>query len=172
MGWDKGSLTEQQTKGTVTTTIWIRKTDNTNSRTHRAALTACCHACSQAATAFPPPRSPPTGTQHGGMWYWIPCSVWPDWVSLPGCVPSWLLVKINPVLVEPRTDPKLTPVEFLNRLYSLWFRSIIVQRFLCQCVPAAWRCDSRHLTAERFASLYANIWGWLWEFSIIWLLSI
>jgi len=39
MGWDMGSLTEQQTKGTVATTIQIRRIYNTNSGTHRATLT-------------------------------------------------------------------------------------------------------------------------------------
>jgi len=43
VGWDKGSLTEQQTKGTVTTTtIPIRRIHKRNSRTHRATLTAHC----------------------------------------------------------------------------------------------------------------------------------
>jgi len=52
VGLDKGSLTEQQTKGTVTTTIWIRRTHKINSRTHRATLTACCRAHA------PKPRQP------------------------------------------------------------------------------------------------------------------
>jgi len=38
VGWDKGSLTEQQTKGTVTTTIQIRRIHNTSCTTQRAAL--------------------------------------------------------------------------------------------------------------------------------------
>jgi len=38
VGWDKGSLTEQQTKGTGTTTIQIRRKHNTNRMTQRAAL--------------------------------------------------------------------------------------------------------------------------------------
>jgi len=38
VGQDKGSLTEQQTKGTVTTKIQIRRLPNTNRRTQRAAL--------------------------------------------------------------------------------------------------------------------------------------
>jgi len=63
---------------------------------HRAALTAQCPAHSQAATAFPPPSSP-TGTQHDGTWYPIPCSVWPGWVSLPCWVPSWLLAAVAAV---------------------------------------------------------------------------
>jgi len=48
---------------------------------------------------------PPTGTHHEGTWYGILGSAWPgwSWVSPPGCVPSWIPVKINPVLAEPRT---------------------------------------------------------------------
>ena len=38
VGWDKGSLTERQTKGTGTTTIQIRRKHNTNHITQRAAL--------------------------------------------------------------------------------------------------------------------------------------
>jgi len=37
-GWDKGSLIEQQTKGTGTTMIQIRRKHNTYCTTHRAAL--------------------------------------------------------------------------------------------------------------------------------------
>jgi len=36
--WDKGSLTEQQTKGTVTTMIEIRGIHRINRTTHRAVL--------------------------------------------------------------------------------------------------------------------------------------
>jgi len=38
VGRDKGSLTEQQIKGTVTTTIQIRGKHNTNRTTQKAAL--------------------------------------------------------------------------------------------------------------------------------------
>jgi len=38
VGQDKGSLTEQQSKGIGTTTIQIRRIHNTNRMTHRAAL--------------------------------------------------------------------------------------------------------------------------------------
>jgi len=38
VGRDKGSLTEQQTKGTGTTTIQMRRKHNTNRTTRRAAL--------------------------------------------------------------------------------------------------------------------------------------
>jgi len=41
VGRDKGILTEQQTKGTVTTTIQIRSKHDTNCTTHRAALHDC-----------------------------------------------------------------------------------------------------------------------------------
>jgi len=100
VGWDKGSLTEQQTKGTLTTTIQIRRIHNTNSRTEPLSLPATA-AQLRESSHNPVPL---TGTQHDGTWYRTPCSVWPGWVSPPGCVPSWLLVKINPVLAEPRTD--------------------------------------------------------------------
>jgi len=60
VGRDKGTLTEQQTKGTGTTTIQIRRKHNTNRTTHRAALlnrTGAAH--SQAAREFPSHRPPP-----------------------------------------------------------------------------------------------------------------
>jgi len=100
MGQDKGSLTEQQTKGTGTTTIQIRRIHNTNPRTEPLSLTAfVLPSCER----VPPAQLPPTSTQHDGTWYGIPCSVWPGGVSLPGCAPSWIPVKINPVLAKPRT---------------------------------------------------------------------
>jgi len=46
VGWDKGSLTEQQRKRTVTTIILIRRIYKTNSGMHRASLTARCPALS------------------------------------------------------------------------------------------------------------------------------
>ena len=109
MGRDKGSLTEQQTKGTGTTTIQKRGLHRTNpqNRAHRT----------EPLSRTEPPLSPPeprvsshcaaprTGTQHDGTWYGIPGSVWPGWgwVSPPSCAPSWILVKINPVLAKPTT---------------------------------------------------------------------
>jgi len=101
VGRDKGSLTEQQTKGTGTTTIQIRGKHNRNHMTHRAALLdRRCTLLSR--ERVPAAQLPPTGTHHDGTWYGIPCSVWPGWVSPPGCAPSWILVKINPLLAEPR----------------------------------------------------------------------
>jgi len=75
VGLDKGSLKEQQTEGTGTTTQ-IRRKHNTNRTTQRAAPTAV-H--SRAASEFPPPAPHPTGTQHDGPWCGIPGSVWPGW---------------------------------------------------------------------------------------------
>jgi len=40
---------------------------------------------------------------------WNTRLVWPGgrWVSPPRCAPSWILVKINPVLAKPRTPLKI-----------------------------------------------------------------
>jgi len=57
VGRDKGSLTEQQIKGTgTTTTVLIRRIHETNSRMHRTSLTARCRTHSRAAA--PPHRKP------------------------------------------------------------------------------------------------------------------
>ena len=114
VGRDKGSSTEQQTKGTGTT-IWIqmRREHNTNHITHRAVLPDCC--CAILSSEWvPAAQLPPTGSQHEDTWYGIPCSVWPGGVSPPGCVPSWILVKINPVLAEPRTPCKSMELNWMN----------------------------------------------------------
>jgi len=103
VGWDKGSLTEQQTKGTGTTTIQKRGMHKTNQQNRTSLSDRTSALPSRAARDFPLPRSPPTGTQHEGTWYGIPGSVWPGGVSPPGCAPSWSLVKINPVLAKPKT---------------------------------------------------------------------
>jgi len=69
VGRDKGSLTEQQTKGTGTTMIQIRRKHNTNCTTHRASLSRTgLVPRSQAVSEFPPPCSPPpepSMTAHG-----------------------------------------------------------------------------------------------------------
>jgi len=106
VGQDKGSLTEQQTEGTGTTTIQIRRKPNTNRTNQRAALHNR-HRQLPNHESVPAEPLPLTGTQHDNTWYGIPCSVSLGVsgrlaVSLPG-FPSWILVKINPVLAEPRT---------------------------------------------------------------------
>jgi len=72
---DKDSLTEQQTKGTVTTTIQIRrihktKRQNTESNSHRLPPRALLRRECLLATPLPP-----TGTRHDSTWYGMPCSV-------------------------------------------------------------------------------------------------
>jgi len=104
VGLDKCSLTEQQTKGTGTTTIQIRRKHNTNRTTHRAVLSQTGPApLLLSHERVPGNPLPPTRSQHDGTWYGIPCSVWSGWVSPPSCAPSWIPVKINPVLAKPRT---------------------------------------------------------------------
>jgi len=59
VGRDKGSLTEQQTKGTGTTTVQIRRKHNTNRTTQRAVLLDQTAAVpSRAVNEFPLRRSP------------------------------------------------------------------------------------------------------------------
>jgi len=101
VGWDKGSLTEQQTKGTGTT-IQIRRKHNKNRMTQRATLHDC-RGVLPSRERVPAAQLPSTGTQRDGTWYGIPGSFWPGGVSRPGCAPSCSPVKINPVLAEPRT---------------------------------------------------------------------
>jgi len=60
VGRDKGSLTEQQTKGTGATTVQIRRKHNTNRTAHRAALLDRTAAeLSRAVSDFLPLSSPP-----------------------------------------------------------------------------------------------------------------
>ena len=69
----------------------------------RATLTAQCPARSRAVTAFPPPSSPPpepSMTAHGMEYRALFGQVGS---ARPGCVPSWPLVKINPLMAERRT---------------------------------------------------------------------
>jgi len=85
VGRDKGSLTEQKTKATVTTMIQIRRVHNTNRTTQRAAAPDR-HCALPSCERVPVTPLPPTGTPHDGTWYGIPCSVWPGGVSVPS---SW-----------------------------------------------------------------------------------
>jgi len=94
VGWDKGSLTEQHNNNT--------DKEKTQNKPHNPERRSCRHVL-PSRESVPAAPLPPTGTQHDGTWYGIPCSVWPGGVSPPGCVPSWIPVKINPVLAKPRT---------------------------------------------------------------------
>jgi len=81
VGRDKGSLTEQQTEGTVTTTIQIRRKIG-----HKLAKQTLSPETGPAPRS-PEPRvspycaAPPTRTQCDVTWYGIPGSVWPGGVS-------------------------------------------------------------------------------------------
>jgi len=63
MGLDKGSLTEHQTKGTVATTILIRRIYKTNSKMHRSALTPQCPS-----SLTPPPRPRASSPTQNPAW--------------------------------------------------------------------------------------------------------
>jgi len=71
MGQDKGSLTEQQTKGTVTTTTTLRRkkyTKQTVKSTEQLSLPDALRAPElQLPSSLQP--APPAGTQHDGTWY-------------------------------------------------------------------------------------------------------
>jgi len=64
VGRDKGSLTEQQTKGTVTTTIQIRRKYDTNSH-NRPSHPDRTGAASEFPPRRPPPPPEPSMTSHG-----------------------------------------------------------------------------------------------------------
>jgi len=101
VGWDKGILTEQQTKGKATTMIQKRGIHKTNQQNRTALSDRMVAEPSWAASVFPPPSSPPpepSMTAHG-MEY-------PALFGQVGSAPpaSWILVKINPVLAKPRKN--------------------------------------------------------------------
>jgi len=70
VGWDKGSLTERQTKGTGTTTIQIRRIHNTKKRQtakshcHRP-LPPCAPEPRVSSRSASPPKPEPSMTAHG-----------------------------------------------------------------------------------------------------------
>jgi len=80
VGQDKGSLTEQQTEGTVTTMIQIRRKYDTNSHNTPSHPDRTGAARSSAASESLR-TAPPTRTQCDVTWYGIPDSVWPGGVS-------------------------------------------------------------------------------------------
>jgi len=104
VGRDKGSLTEQQTKGTVRATIQIRrktqhKPHNPESRSPRPLRTLPSHERVPAAQ-LPLPLEP--SMMAHGMEY--PALFGQVGSAHPAVSLSWIPVKINPVLAEPRTS--------------------------------------------------------------------
>jgi len=117
VGRDKGSLTEQQTKGTAATTI--QKKGNTQNKPAEqspqstAALSPgpncrCALLSHGSVPAAPPPPLEPSMMAHGMEYPALFCQVGSAHpaVPLPGFL-SWIPVKINPVLAKPRTPPLL-----------------------------------------------------------------
>jgi len=111
VGWDKSSLTEQETEGTVTTTVQIRRKHNNESRDpdSRSPEQDPGAAPSQAASESPPRRPSPTGTPHDVTWHGIPGSVWsggvsphPPAVPLPGV---WWKLTLSWTLSTPYSIP-------------------------------------------------------------------
>jgi len=105
VGRDKGSLTEQQTKGTTTTTIQIRgihRTDRTTKTDPLFRTGPVPHAAEPRVSprrAAPPPPEPSVtarGMEYPALARW-------GQPPPPSCAPSWSPVKINPVLAKPRT---------------------------------------------------------------------
>jgi len=82
VGRDKGSLTEQQTEGTGTTMVQIRRKHNNEAHDPDSRSPG-----QDRRHAPPKPRvrsrraTPPTRTQRDVTWYGIPGSVWPGGVS-------------------------------------------------------------------------------------------
>jgi len=115
VGRDKGRFTEQQTEGTGTTTMQIRRKQDTNSH-NRPSLP------DRTGTSESPP--PPLPRRSHGMEYralFGPVGSAPT----PGCAPSWSPVKINPVLAEPRTPRHAT---YLTLTFLLFLSPFIWSR--------------------------------------------
>ena len=66
LGQNKGSLTEEQMKWTVTMIILIRRIYKTNSEMQGATLPTQCPVCSQALIIFPPASCP---AQNQAQWH-------------------------------------------------------------------------------------------------------
>jgi len=107
VGRDKGSLTEQQTEGRVTTTIQKRGIHKTNQQ-NRARRT---DPLSRTEPLLCPPELRvssclPAPPHRNPAWRHIVCRLCLARLGLgqsTGLCPSWILLKINPVLAKPRT---------------------------------------------------------------------
>jgi len=98
-GQGKDSFTEQQRKITVTTITLTRTREFTEQRSPPDAQRA---PKLQFTSPQPAPPSVLSNTMraHGSEYPFVG----PIWVSRPSCVPSWLLVKVNPIPAKPRTE--------------------------------------------------------------------
>jgi len=65
MGWDKGSLTEQKTEGTVTTTIQIRRKHDKNRPALSDRTNAARARAASESSRRPPPPLEPSVRAHG-----------------------------------------------------------------------------------------------------------
>jgi len=94
VGWDKESLTEQQTEKKITTIILIKRIYRVQF-SHRPTLSLPPH------SKLPcPSQLPYFNTEHDVTWY--------QTSHLIGCLghPTQLLVKIDPIPAKPRTESK------------------------------------------------------------------
>jgi len=106
VGRDKGSLTEQQTKGTATTTIQIRGIHRTDRSTPQTRSPGQDRRCTLPSSKWVPaalPHPEPSVMSHGMEYRALFGQV--GSAPTPRCAPSWSPVKINPVLAKPRTLP-------------------------------------------------------------------
>ena len=130
VGRDKGSLREQQTKGTGTTTIQMRR--KTQQEPHDPESRSpgpdrCPH--SRDASEFPPCRTPHRNPAWRHMvWNTRLCLARCGQPPPPGCAPSWSLVKINPVLAKPRTEG--------NSWYFVGGYVLVGKLDIALCVPS------------------------------------
>ena len=93
VGWDKGSLTERQRKWAVL----VRTKEYTEWLAHH--LTPNTLPSHDSPPPGQLPHSAPSRTAHGIQWPLHLASLG----QLPSCVPSQLLVKVNPIPAQPRT---------------------------------------------------------------------
>ena len=117
VGWGKGSLTKQQTEGTGTTTIQIRRKHNNEPHDPTELLSPRQDRCRALlshewipAARRPPHRNP---AWHHMVWNTRLCLAGWGETPPPSCATSWSPVKINPVLAKPRRSSwSLTKIYF------------------------------------------------------------
>ena len=153
VGWDKGSLTEQQRKWTVTNRILIRRIYKTREYTEQLSQPAAQCAPEQWLTSRL--ASSPTQNQTWHLLILYTLFVWPGWVSCPSCVHSWLLVKINSVPGEPRTGGYLSSYQAHPCKHALIFSVGYAGRLGPQFLTVNFRLQSeRQVLLHAFQLLY------------------